>query len=359
MGLYIGDRIANLRKERGMTQEQLAQELGISAPAVSKWETDTSYPDITLLCPLARVLGTNVDTLLEYEETLSGEKINEYTEQIIRVKQEEGIEKAEEALYKLLRQYPNSIALKFSAVAVFTLFEAGNPQTDIADSKRWAKEKKSLLSRIYESGDLEYRQAAIAMLASLELQDDNLDKAKAYLDELPELSNDTASDATGLWVRLYSKKGETEMVTQTLQRRLFFLANQMISCLTMMIEQTETDDKMLELCSVYQKLDEIVYSGGGESNLILATVYAKMGREEEAAAYLISYLENHAGNLSTPNPLLFAPTIRIAGKEGISDKERISTKEIKDMLLSSIKTDPFCAKLCERKDVQDVIAKWQ
>ena len=52
--MKIGGSIASLRKARGLTQEQLAQQLGVSAPAVSKWETDSSYPDITLLCPLAR-----------------------------------------------------------------------------------------------------------------------------------------------------------------------------------------------------------------------------------------------------------------------------------------------------------------
>ena len=48
MELKIGSKIAELRKAKGMTQEQLALALGISAPAVSKWETDNSYPDITL-----------------------------------------------------------------------------------------------------------------------------------------------------------------------------------------------------------------------------------------------------------------------------------------------------------------------
>lgn len=59
----LGAKIAALRKIRNMTQEQLAAQLGISAPAVSKWETGSSYPDITLLAPLARALGTNLDMI--------------------------------------------------------------------------------------------------------------------------------------------------------------------------------------------------------------------------------------------------------------------------------------------------------
>lgn len=45
------------RRELGLTQEQLASRLGVSAPAVNKWERGNSYPDITLLPVLARTLG--------------------------------------------------------------------------------------------------------------------------------------------------------------------------------------------------------------------------------------------------------------------------------------------------------------
>ena len=60
----LGKRIAALRKQRGLTQEALAEALGVSAQAVSKWETDNSCPDISLLPKLAAELGVTVDALL-------------------------------------------------------------------------------------------------------------------------------------------------------------------------------------------------------------------------------------------------------------------------------------------------------
>lgn len=60
----FAQRIITLRKELSMTREQLAQELGITAQAVSKWETGQSYPDITLLPKLAEVFHVRVDELL-------------------------------------------------------------------------------------------------------------------------------------------------------------------------------------------------------------------------------------------------------------------------------------------------------
>lgn len=60
----IGKRIRTLRKQRGMTQEQLAEQVGVSPQAVSKWENDNSCPDISVLPILAETLGVTVDMLL-------------------------------------------------------------------------------------------------------------------------------------------------------------------------------------------------------------------------------------------------------------------------------------------------------
>lgn len=60
----LGMRIAALRKKKGMTQEDLAEKMGVSSQAVSKWENDISCPDIQSLPKLARILGITVDELL-------------------------------------------------------------------------------------------------------------------------------------------------------------------------------------------------------------------------------------------------------------------------------------------------------
>ncbi len=60
----MGKRISDLRKSKGMTQEQLAQMVGVTAQAVSKWENDLSCPDISILPQLAEALGVTTDELL-------------------------------------------------------------------------------------------------------------------------------------------------------------------------------------------------------------------------------------------------------------------------------------------------------
>lgn len=69
----IGARIRDKRKEMGFTQEQLAEKVGVTYQAVSKWETDASYPDVVLMAGVARALNTSVDWLATGREPAAPE----------------------------------------------------------------------------------------------------------------------------------------------------------------------------------------------------------------------------------------------------------------------------------------------
>ena len=60
MNESIGSRIAKYRKAKNLTQETLANQMGVSAQAVSKWETDNSCPDISALPQLCKILGISL-----------------------------------------------------------------------------------------------------------------------------------------------------------------------------------------------------------------------------------------------------------------------------------------------------------
>lgn len=67
--MNIGTNIAALRKNNGITQEALANELGVSPQAVSKWENSTSCPDVSLLPDIAKYFGVSIDDLLNLNES--------------------------------------------------------------------------------------------------------------------------------------------------------------------------------------------------------------------------------------------------------------------------------------------------
>lgn len=93
MGKTLGMRIAELRREKGMKQDELAEKLGVSPQAVSKWENDVSCPDIMLLPKLAKELGVTSDQLLTGEDSdapeaqyVPTEKRKSFDELMLRIK---------------------------------------------------------------------------------------------------------------------------------------------------------------------------------------------------------------------------------------------------------------------------------
>lgn len=75
MGKTIGNNIKFFRKNKGFTQEELADLLSVTPQAVSKWESENGLPDVSMLIPLAQVLGVSTDALLGYDSLSENEEI--------------------------------------------------------------------------------------------------------------------------------------------------------------------------------------------------------------------------------------------------------------------------------------------
>ena len=75
MSTTLGKNIKNFRKNKGFTQEELADLLNITPQAVSKWESENGLPDVSMLIPLAKVLGVSTDALLGYDNILENEEV--------------------------------------------------------------------------------------------------------------------------------------------------------------------------------------------------------------------------------------------------------------------------------------------
>lgn len=73
----IGEIISSLRKEKGMTQNELAEKMNVTDKAVSKWERNLSCPDVNSIPKLAGILGTTVEELLNAQPKKENNKINE------------------------------------------------------------------------------------------------------------------------------------------------------------------------------------------------------------------------------------------------------------------------------------------
>lgn len=112
-----GRFIAEKRKEKGMTQKELAKHLGIGDKAISKWECGRGMPDHSIMVPLCDLLGINVNELL-MGEALSGNNYNESSEDIILT-----LMKEKESLKRKSRKklFSCAMAIAFTAILFFLI----------------------------------------------------------------------------------------------------------------------------------------------------------------------------------------------------------------------------------------------
>ena len=81
----FGNMVAVLRKEKGMTQLELAEKMGVTDKAVSKWERDLSFPDVSSIPKLAEILGVSVDELMQVKAESKEDPTKKKSEEIVDV----------------------------------------------------------------------------------------------------------------------------------------------------------------------------------------------------------------------------------------------------------------------------------
>lgn len=106
MAIYFSEKFKQLRKDKDLTQEQIADIFHISPQAVSRWETGATYPDIEILPHLAIFFKVTVDELLGTEKTLGEEKSKEYIRDIRNLLNSGKIYDAIELARKAGKEYP-------------------------------------------------------------------------------------------------------------------------------------------------------------------------------------------------------------------------------------------------------------
>lgn len=162
--INIARTIINKRREKGLTQDDLASYIGVSKASVSKWETGQSYPDITFLPQLASYFDISIDELMSYEPQMSKEDIRKLH---LRLSTDFTSKPFDEVLghcREIAKKYFSCFPLLFQigALLVNNSMESG----DMDRTRSVIGEAKELFIRVKkESGDGELRQLALNMEA--------------------------------------------------------------------------------------------------------------------------------------------------------------------------------------------------
>lgn len=226
MKLPIGEVIYSLRKEKGVTQEQLAQAVGVSVPAVSKWESKNAYPDITLLPAIARYFNTTIDKLLKYEITISNEDVMEIITKCATVFENESLESSVKFCNDYINQYPNNSYLKFRVGSLYMMYLSKAESED--GIIELAHKAIDLLEQSALSKDTEISEGSNYILSSLYSVIGEDKKAEEVLLLVPK--KDINRD--DMLIPLYIKQERYEEAKKILQRNMLSNINKAIMLLT-------------------------------------------------------------------------------------------------------------------------------
>lgn len=172
--MNIGNKIRELRKQRGITQEQLADSIGISFQAVSKWENNIALPDITLAPVLASYFGVSMDELFDFSLKEIECAVKSITDEAYKYRESDPSE-SRRILEEGLKKYPENDILLNNLLYVLNYSE--NPDETITIAGR-------LIEKTAQS-DVKYD--ALRFLAYAYKEKGDLDSAKAAIEQIPEI----------------------------------------------------------------------------------------------------------------------------------------------------------------------------
>lgn len=212
--MQTGEVIRNYRKQKNMTQEEMARRLGVTAPAVNKWENGNSLPDITLLAPIARLLGVSLEELLSFREELTEEEIRAMLRELGDRMKRDGYDSAFHWAKEKIQEYPGSERLILWMAQTLTAYriteKPENPEQYDADICGW-------LEQSLTGGTEENRRSAANSLFLFYFQKGQYEKAEGYLDFL----SDQNPEKKRLRGTVYEKTGRTEEAWKAYEELLY------------------------------------------------------------------------------------------------------------------------------------------
>ncbi|MEY8353435.1 helix-turn-helix transcriptional regulator [Lachnospiraceae bacterium 54-53] len=211
--MSIGEIIRKYRKEKQLTQEKMADCLGVTAPAVNKWENGNSFPDISLLAPIARLLGITTDTLLSYQEDLTDKEIDRFVKELNSRIKKEDFDAVFCLAMKKVKEYPNCDRLAFSAAQLLDSYRILMAETH---SDQYDGDIYDLYRRSLDSSDRKIVESALEALFLFSLSREKYEEAQEYINRIPR----QGTDPDRFQALLYDRQGKTAQAYELFERLL-------------------------------------------------------------------------------------------------------------------------------------------
>lgn len=290
MILNIGDTIKHLRKERDITQDELADILGVSYQSVSRWETGACYPDIELLPTISDFFGITVDKLLGIDERVEQEKISQYLNRFQRAISMGKVYDCIAIAREGIAEYPNNYVLLNKLM--YALFISGDSDGNIPEWKENMEKNDAEITALGERimkycPDQNIRLEATARLAFNHCEMGRNEIGRAIYENLPSIK---FCKENQVWRSLADDeelpylRNKIKQDYESLRSYIWLLADS--RCIT-------DEESIIAIKKVFE-LEKLVYDsavtpeGWGASKLQvdIAKLYARTGNHSLALEHL-------------------------------------------------------------------------
>lgn len=334
--MNISQVIRERRLSAGLTQEQVAKRLGVSTPAVNKWERGVSYPDITLIPALARLLECDANTLLSFEESLSPEKNLEIQREVERLVREEGYDAGFSYAQGQMQAYPSSDEL---AIVLTSFLDGALMLYQIPDPERYRCELEGSYERLSRSSVSAVRDQALSMLVAKAMARDDFDHAQELLDRIPAPAIDKRQQQAALSMRRQDYEQAGKLLETQVTRAAGDCIAALVSLSEIALRTGEVDVAEDIACRAMPLVRACDLPLWMAATLKLGVAVAR--RDNDAA---MSLLEEIAASMAAmSSECIDSPLHRYAG---ITDISRMS-QQMLALMLDEVKTDESYAFLWE------------
>ncbi|AGF58761.1 transcriptional regulator with XRE-family HTH domain [Clostridium saccharoperbutylacetonicum] len=351
--LNIGKCIIEKRKAKGITQEQLADYIGVSKASVSKWESGVSFPDILLLPELATYFNISVDELLGYSPQLTKEYIKKIYNELSYEFAVKPFDEVVNQCKELIKKYYSCFPFLLSMIQLLLNYSILEKDCEIR--KEILKQCIVLSKRIKEESDsISDIKNANTMEALAEMTLGNNEKVIQLLDNklLPYSGDDV------ILINAYQMKGETSKANEVNQILIF---NKVINILTLLNNYLYLNIKELDLFEkIYSQgiqiidsfmLNKIFTNDVLGIHIVAAQGYLIQEKKEKAIDALKQYV-NAVCNIKFPltfkgNEYFTKVNQWLEESNFIGANTPVDEKTIKEKLVSSITENPAFISLKE------------
>lgn len=337
MNIYFGENLKRLRLEKNLTQEKLADFLGVSFQSISKWERGDTYPDITMLPEIASFFKVSIDELLGVNKAQEEEEIKRLLEEHDNFTDSKLIK---ESIYRLKDKYPNDFRVQLRYMSYLIFFDNAIQNTKKIESLYQNIQNNCILDSVRICAKRFYIHY-LELLSRDENSDITFADCEKIINEMPRMR-----DGREMYFNCYPENHpkRDELIQKAIEEEIFLLDNTISRYI---YDERYSSEYKIALTEKMMELFGFIYDDGNYGRMWrfmlynyghLGVIYFKLGDNENALINFRKQCElaiqfDNLDRITTMHSVMFE------GKE--FDKQTLGTTYIAKMQIKELLSEKY------------------